>query len=351
MNDGMRPNSSDAPDAGAAARTSMRSHHHEPTPPPVLRRAVNAVRSIVTIAAVAGLIVALLTIDLLLAGAHRPAPQPQPLSMADAESTSKDVVAGVGDDGIANLAIARHMARNHRVPESKAYFHRAIYGRWGADSAVRRRQARLELIELLAANGGGRDLLAELLPFEDVAPDSIALRRRLGQWFLLAGSPARATRMFREVLRRDPRDALSYAGMGEAALALGDFATARTHFIKASAIEPRDATLARRLALADSLVALDPMARGLGVAERRARGVALVERTLLALDACAPRDSVALADSARVILAGEAAVDVDASNDERLLNMASGLWSAYGSACTSGVEDEALRLLYERLAS
>jgi Tfp pilus assembly protein PilF len=399
MTHGPRTNSSGARDANEATRArTRRLRGDDVSRPPVVRRAANTVRFVVTIAAVAALIVGLVTIDLLLVTAHhggadryaaaeyrtgmsllaggRVAEAAEHFSAAlrierdniryalalgeaqwragnlvDAEATLKNVLERAGDDGVANLAIARLMARQHRVAEAKGYFHRAIFGRWDDDSLARQRQARLELIALLAANGGGRDLLAELLPFEDVSPDSLALRRRLGQWFLLAGSPARAARMFGEVLVRDPRDAVSYAGMGEATLAQGDFTAARANFVRASAIEPRDASVARRLALADSLVALDPTARGLDAAERRSRGVALVERTLTALDACVPRDSVALADSARVILAGQDAVDGDASKAERLLTMANGLWSAYGSSCADHGEDEALRLLYERLAS
>ena len=84
------------------------------------------------------------------------------------------------NDGAVNLTMAHVMMREGRVADAKAYFHRAIFGRWGADSIVRRTQARFELIDLLSRRGAPGELLAELLPLDATSPDSIALRRRLG---------------------------------------------------------------------------------------------------------------------------------------------------------------------------
>src|SRR4051812_30120162 len=111
--------------------------------------------------------------------------------VADAESTLTALLSKAENDGAVNLTMAHVMARESRFNDAKAYFHRAIFGRWGADSIPRRRQARFELIDLLSQHGSPGELLAELLPFEDVPAESTATRLRLGELFLRADSPAR----------------------------------------------------------------------------------------------------------------------------------------------------------------
>lgn len=142
--------------------------------------------------------------------------------LADAESTLKTLLTRTENEGAVNLTMAHVMAREGRANEAKAYFHRAIFGHWRADSIARRTEARFELIDLVARRGTPGELLAELLPFEDISPDSTAERLRLGKLFLLAGSPARAAAMYRPILRRDPENADALAGMAlaDSALAL-----------------------------------------------------------------------------------------------------------------------------------
>ena len=100
---------------------------------------------------------------------------------ADAEATLRTLLERAENDGAVNLTMAHVMVREARTEDAKAYLHRAIFGRWGADSIERRNQARFELIDLLAKRGTPRELLAELLPLEEVSPDSVALRLRLGK--------------------------------------------------------------------------------------------------------------------------------------------------------------------------
>lgn len=272
--------------------------------------------------------------------------------VADADATLRALLDRAENDGAVNLTMAHVMIREARDEEAKAYFHRAIFGRWGADSLERRTQVRFELIDLLARRGDRRELLAELLPFEEVSPDSVALRRRLGTLFLAAGSPARAANMFREVLRRDPADADSYAGMGEAALALGSFRTARADFLEALRLRPDDRRLAARLALSDTVLALDPTARGVDLAARSARSQALLARTLVAVGACSTRPP-ALADSARSVLAARtnhtAARKPDEAASAAMIGLAVDLWASRPPSCDRATSDEALRLLQLRL--
>ena len=132
------------------------------------------------------------------------------------------------------------MERENRWRDAKAYFHRAVFGRWGADSLARRRQARFELIDLLARRGAPRELLAELLPFEETsAATASRFVDRLGQLFIagwFAGaSGEHVSRGACAAIRATPTPT---PRMGEAALALGNFRTARADFAEAARLRP-----------------------------------------------------------------------------------------------------------------
>ena len=269
--------------------------------------------------------------------------------LSDAESTLKVLLTRTENDGAVNLTMAHLMAREGRVNEAKAYFHRAIFGRWGADSTARRREARFELIGVLADRGAPAELLAELLPFEDAAVDSTSLRLRLGKLFLRAESPARAANMFRGVLRHEPENADALAGMGESALALGNFRTARADFSAAARLRPDDAALRGRLAFADTVFALDPSAT-LSTTERRDRARRLVLRTLAAVAGCEEANTPA-ADSARALTARQTPARQQDAMNAALINAAVELWAARSARCDASVHDAVLRILHAHLVS
>ena len=91
--------------------------------------------------------------------------------------------------------------------------------------------------------------------------------------------------------------------MGDAALALGTFQTARADLVEALRLRPNDAGIARSLALADTVLALDPIARDIGAHEQYVRSRALLTRTLATLASCFQTGTSALTDSARALLA------------------------------------------------
>ncbi|GJG89586.1 hypothetical protein tb265_47670 [Gemmatimonadetes bacterium T265] len=254
------------------------------------------------------------------------------------------------NDGAVNLAMAHTLLRENRGDEAESYFHRAIFGRWGADSTARRAGARFELIDLLARRGETQELLAELLPLQDTPPDSLALRRRLGQLFLQAGSPARSVAVLRDVVRRDPRDADAYAGLGEAALALGNFQTARADFAEAAGLRPDDARFSNGLALADTVLAIDPAARGIGAHARYERSRLLLSRTVAVVARCGSPGIVgAPFDSARAVLLATTRPPAEDAAGEAMVALANALWATRPARCTNiGIPDRALGIIHDR---
>ena len=273
---------------------------------------------------------------------------------ADAEATLRTLLERAENDGAVNLTMAHVMVREARTEDAKAYLHRAIFGRWGADSIERRNQARFELIDLLAKRGTPRELLAELLPLEEVSPDSVALRLRLGKLFILAGSPVRGATMFREVLKRDSTDSEAYAGLGETAIAAGNLRTARADLAEAVRLRPDDAETLRRLQLVDTVLALDPTARGIEASERLSRSRALLARAVAMVSSCAGPAAAAL-DSARALLSppptrrpSQRRDNSDADAD-RLMQAVTDVWATRTAACSAATHDDVLRLLVARI--
>ncbi len=274
----------------------------------------------------------------------------------DAEQTLHELLARAQNDGAVNLTMARLLDATGRRSDAKAYYHRAIYGRWGADSVQRRLQARFDLIDLLVRQRAQEELLAELLPLQGTLADSTPILRRLAPLYLRAGSPVRAADLFRELLRRSPGDPAAFAGMGEAALALGRFQTAHADLALAAGKRPGDSILAARLRLVDTVIALDPTARGLGVAQQFARSRALLARTMAAVAGCVGPGQEApaggLLDTALAELARPVTPRQREAASERSIAVAGALWRARPARCPvpGKADGEALALLHDAIA-
>lgn len=257
-------------------------------------------------------------------------------------------------DGPANLAMARVLGREGRNGEAKSFYHSAIYGLWPQGAEMRRTEARFELIDLLARTNSKQELLAELLPIQDDSTKDAAQRKRIAHLFVVAGAPTRAVAIYREVLRRDSRDADAYVGLADAALSLGDFATARTDLLAAQKLTPSDSsTLKARLILTDSVVALDPTQVGLSLPEQVRRSRNLLQLTHASVRKClgtqAPQVAAALDSAANMQLVSAARLG-QAQSIEQNISLAEQLWGLRRSRCAPDRVDGALALIHNRIA-
>lgn len=273
----------------------------------------------------------------------------------DAEPLLTPVLERNATDGAANLALARILVKEGRIEEAKSYYHRAIYGLWPGDAQHYRAAARFELIDLLARTGARQELLAELLPIQDESRGDSALRKRMAHLFVLAGSPSRASDIYRDILRRNPRDEEAYLGLADAALALGNYPTARADLLAASRLSPDDSAIQSRMMLADSAIAIDPTQRGLGLDEQYRRSRRLVEMTIGSARRClgadAPQVAAALDSVTRTLLAPSTAMPRSQAIEENL-SLAGQLWRMRGARCTTPPprDEEALALIQDRIA-
>jgi tetratricopeptide (TPR) repeat protein len=256
-------------------------------------------------------------------------------------------------DGATNLAMARVLAKEGKLDKAKSYYHRAIYGLWPRSADKARTAARFELIDLLARANAKQELLSELLPIQDDTTNDLAQRKRIAHLFVVAGSPARAVVIFREILRRDTKDADAFVGLAEAALSLGDFATARTDLLAAQKLMPEDSSsLQSRVALTDSVISLDPTQSGLALPEQVRRSRNLVQMTLASVRKClgvqAPQVAVALDSATLLLVSGRAAGQ--AQSVEQNLSLAEQLWGLRRSRCAPDAQEGALALIHGRIA-
>jgi tetratricopeptide (TPR) repeat protein len=272
---------------------------------------------------------------------------------ADAEQMLVPLLERNPNDGAANLAMAHVLEKEGRIEEAKSYFHRAIYGAWPRGADQNRTVARFELIDLLERSIAKQELLSELLPMQEDSTNSPAQRKKIAHLFVVAGSPSRAVTIYRDVLKKDSRDADAYVGLAEAALSLGDFSTARADLLAAQKLVPADsANIQGRIVLTDSVTALDPTQRGLSLPEQYRRSKNLLRMTLASARSClalqAPQVAAAL-DSATLQVSSANAVG-QAQSIEQTLSLAEQLWGLRRSRCAPERDSGALALIHLRIA-
>jgi len=274
---------------------------------------------------------------------------------ADAESTLAELLQSDSTDGPASLIMGRVLAKEGRFAEAISYFHRAIYGQWNEGEAQNRLSVRFELIDLLAQRNSKEELLAELLPIQDDAPRDLKTRTQMGRLFLLAGSPARAADIFRGILHDAPTNADTYAGLGEAEFARGNYRAAQRDFQTALRLEPEDQATRRRLDVCNELLMLDPTMRGLGPAERFRRSLKLVELTLDETNQCIGQNPSLelqeLLDKAGKALKVRVGATHQSEVSESNLDLAEQLWQARKKECKPlPAAESPLALVLARLA-
>lgn len=266
--------------------------------------------------------------------------------MPEAEETLTELLAADSTGGGANLTMARLLSREGKTAEAISYYHRAIYGQWPEDAAANRVRTRFELVDLLASRDRKSEMLAELLPLEEEAPQDAAARLRIGRLFVEAGAPRRAADIFRALLRRRPQDGEAYGGLGEAEFELGNYRIALGELAEAARLLPQDARIGAQLDLCRRVLELDPMRRGISTRERLARSRTLAGLALEEARACAgaapPEPLAKLMETAR-----RPSADTEAN-----LDLAERLWQARRGACgaSAAPADQALALVMARLA-
>ena len=190
------------------------------------------------------------------------------------------------EDGLVNLELARIATQQAQTDQAVRYYHNAVYAVWPADQEEKRRDARLELIELLLHNRAVAQAQAELIALAANIGDNPAQQQRLGDLFLRAEDYEHALAAYRIALKSDRHNPAVMSGAGYAAFQLGRYPQAQRYLQAAVASDPRDTQSAERLMITEMVLQMDPYRRQTSVAERNRTVVAAFEAAGQRLKAC-----------------------------------------------------------------
>lgn len=172
------------------------------------------------------------------------------------------------ENGIVNLELARIAAQREETDDAIRYYHNAVYAVWPGKQEGMRRDARLELIDLLLRIHAKAQAQGELIALEaSVGPDLVQ-QERIGELFLRAEDYRHARQAFDTVLNSDPHNAAALAGAGYAAYELGQYSLAQHYLLAALAANANDTASADRLKTTEMVLRMNPFRRQMPVAER-----------------------------------------------------------------------------------
>ena len=271
----------------------------------------------------------------------------------DADANLKTLLDSDPNNGTANLLAARLMVQEGHIAEAESHYHRAIYGIWAQNAAVHRIETRLELAKLLASRGEKEELLAELLALECDARANPAILKQIAELYQVAGSPARAANVYRELIQKNPDDIDAYEGLGGEELALGDYRAALAAFLDANRRSPGNRAIQEDIGLLNAMATIDPTPRRLSSAEKFARSTNILKLTRDALNSCAKTEEARrMLDDCDKVLAQKTPAHVTNELAEARLALAEQLWQARIKFCgpSTSEQEHALSLIMTKLA-
>ena len=287
----------------------------------------------------------------LVAGGHYSEAQTYLLALWDRQPGSATV----------NLELARLAARSGNDADAMRYYEASIYGAWESNGEEKRRAARLELIDFLAAHGRQAEALAETITLSANLPPDPALYNRTGELFLIEKNYDRALAQFRAALQLDPHNADALTGAGRAAYESGDYPVAERYLERANRAAPGNQSTSELLAVVRGVLALNPEAPGLSAQARAERAQHNFELAQARLADC-PAPPGSRPDAPLIVLSAQAktlepklrknrlARDLDLFN--QTVEFSFQAEQAARAVCGIGsVEDRALVLLARRRES
>lgn len=172
------------------------------------------------------------------------------------------------ENGIVNLELARIAARRGEIDNAVRYYHNAVYAVWPSAQEGNRRDARLELIELLLRIHAKPQAQGELIALAgNVGPDP-AEQERIGDLFLRADDYEHALGAYSFALKSDRHNATALAGAGNAAFELGRYQIAQHYLQAAVSANRNDSASAERLKTTQLVLHMDPFRRQIPAVER-----------------------------------------------------------------------------------
>lgn len=172
------------------------------------------------------------------------------------------------EDGLVNLELARIAAQKGQTQQAVRYYHNAVYAIWPRGEENQRREARLELVNLLLRNNAKAQAQAELIARSETVTEDPVEQQLLGDLFLRADDPEHALSEYRLSLKEDPHNPKALAGAGYAAYEVGQYSLAQHYLEDAVKRNPTDHQSAERLKTAEMVLQMNPFRRQLSTQQR-----------------------------------------------------------------------------------
>lgn len=172
------------------------------------------------------------------------------------------------DNGLVNLELARIVGQRGQIDQAVRYYHNAVYAAWPSSQEGKRRDARLELIDLLLRAKRQGDAQAELMALSANAGDEPSLQQTVADLFLRTDDYEGALDAYRTILRTDDHNATALAGAGNAAFQLGRYSLAQQYLQSAMRVNPNDTESAQRLQVTEMVLRMDPFRPQISTADR-----------------------------------------------------------------------------------
>lgn len=201
--------------------------------------------------------------------------------------------------GELNLALARLEVRTGAPDSAVRYYQNAIYGAWDSDPDRRRREVRFELADFLLGRGDRANAEADLIALTPGLPHDFTNTLRAAQLFYAVGDRDRALHYYEEAARLKPSSSEALRGAGNTAFDLGNYALASQYLERARAVSFLDEELAKQARVAEEILRMDPLQRGLSGAERSRRTIAAWKQAISTIRGCAQKNGLDVAPNTR----------------------------------------------------
>jgi len=162
------------------------------------------------------------------------------------------------ENGLVNVELARIAAQQDRTDDAIRYYHNAVYAAWPASAQEKRREARIELIELLLRIHSDTEAQSELIALAANAGEDPAQQARIADLFLRASDYEHALAAYRTCLRLNRRNTAALAAAGYAAFELARYPVALRYLQAAVESDPNDSESAARLKTTEMVLHMDP---------------------------------------------------------------------------------------------
>jgi tetratricopeptide (TPR) repeat protein len=196
------------------------------------------------------------------------------------------------EDAEINLQLARLLARRGEIADAVRSYQNAVYGRWtGSQVDERRRQLRIELIQLLLEHHEQNGALSELLILETDLPQTPQYHIETAKLFLQADDALDALQNYKNALRLDSRNIEALIGAGQASFQIGNYTLAEHYLKAASALTPQSLQAQQLLSAAEMVLSSDPLTFHIGKEERQRRLLIGLQQAIERAEVCSSHSS------------------------------------------------------------